>query len=134
MCLRLLATLRLDRARQRVVSGFIDSYLRLSRREALQFRRQADSLLNGREKARVMEITTSWNEEGRLEGRVEGRTEGTRQIVLRLLRRQCGRLSRALGQQVSALSVQQCERLAEALLGFRSLADLQAWLRHCCAG
>jgi len=75
-CLRLLATLRLDRARQRVVSGFIDTYLRLSRREALQFRRQADSLLSGREKAKVMEITTSWKEEGRAEGRVEGRVEG----------------------------------------------------------
>src|SRR5262245_35961646 len=102
-CLRLLATLRLDRARQRVVSGFIDTYLRLSRREALQFHRQADSLLSGQEKAKVMEITTSWKEEGR----AEGRTEGTRQVVLRQLRRQCGQLNRALERQVSGLSVQQ---------------------------
>jgi len=80
-----------------------------------------------------MEITTSWKEEGRAEGRIEGRAEGrtelARQIVLRQLRRQCGRLSSALEQQVSALSVQQCERLAEALLGFKSIGDLQAWLR-----
>ncbi len=36
-CLRLLATLRLDPARTRLISGFIDTYLQLNAHEATQF-------------------------------------------------------------------------------------------------
>ncbi|MCX6365117.1 MAG: Rpn family recombination-promoting nuclease/putative transposase [Armatimonadetes bacterium] len=36
-CLRLLATLKLDPARMRLISGFVDTYLRLSRQEIVRF-------------------------------------------------------------------------------------------------
>ena len=38
-CLRLLITLKLDPARSRFISGFIDTYLRLERDEAQRFER-----------------------------------------------------------------------------------------------
>ena len=43
-CLRLLSTLKLDPARMRFISGFVDTYLQLSAQEALQFQQEADSL------------------------------------------------------------------------------------------
>jgi hypothetical protein len=36
-CLRLLATLKLDPARMRLISGFIDTYLRLNEAERIEF-------------------------------------------------------------------------------------------------
>src|SRR6266404_8814927 len=59
-CLRLLVTLRLDPARMRLISGFIDSYLRLNAQEELLFEQQAITLLDTTEQAKVMELTTSW--------------------------------------------------------------------------
>ena len=58
-CLRLLTSLQLDRARQRLISGFVDAYLRLSPAEALQFAGQADTILGHLEKEKIMELTTS---------------------------------------------------------------------------
>ena len=127
--LRLLTTLRLDRARQRLISGFIDTYLQLNEEEALQFAGQTDTVLTRDEKERVMELTTSWKEEGRQEGRREGRQEGEAKVVLQQLRLRCGELAPEARARVSALPLEGLESLAEALLDFRSAADLECWLQ-----
>ena len=119
-CLRLLTTLRLDPARQRLISGFVDTYLRLNAAEALQFAAQADMVLGSDEKERLMELTTSWKEEGRQEGEAA--------VVLRLLRRRCGELPPEMVASVSALPSASLENLAEALLDFASRSDLERWL------
>ena len=79
-----------------------------------------------------MELTTSWKEEGRQEGRQEGQQQGRQQgrveMALHLLRRRCGPLRPALKAKVQALSIAELENLAEALLDFTSLADLDRWL------
>ena len=124
-CLRPLATLQLNPARSRLISGFIDTYLRLNAQEMLLFTQQADRVLGEHEKGKVMELTTSWKEEGIAEGR---RDEG-QQMVLRLLRRRCGELSSALVAQLQGLSLAEMENLAEALMDFTSVADLENWLR-----
>lgn len=41
-CLRLLTTLRVDAAGLKLISGFIDTYLRLNEEEALRFQGEAD--------------------------------------------------------------------------------------------
>jgi predicted transposase YdaD len=69
-------------------------------------------------------------EKGRLEGRQEGRQEGRYQTICRLLDRRWGKLSAALDEQLRGLSSEQLDLLAEALLDFQSLADLEAWLRN----
>ncbi len=74
-------------------------------------------------------------EEGRLEGRLEGREEGLeagRQqeaaaLAIRQLSRRFGGLADGTRVQLSALTLQQLEQLAEDLLDFREPGDLQAW-------
>ena len=123
-CLRLLATFKLDPARQRLISGFIDTYLRLNAKETLQFRRKIARLPDRNERDKVMELTTSWKEEGRQEGRREERLA----LVSRLLERKVGPLSATVAKQVRRLSGERLERLAEALLFFTTANDLRQWL------
>lgn len=121
--------LNLKPGQQRFLSGFVDTYLRLNAEERLQFEAQADRVLHPAEKSKVMELTTSWKEEGRVEGREEGRLEERLQLILRLLRRRCGSLSPAVEARVRGLSGAALEELAEALLDFTGPDDLQRWLR-----
>ena len=127
-CLRLLATLKLNPARMRLISGFVDTYLRLTKEETLIFSRQADTLLERKEKETIMQLTTSWKEEGRQEGRQEGRYEADQQLVLRLLRRRWRDLNPTVEARVRALPVEQLELLGEDLLDFIAPADLEDWL------
>jgi hypothetical protein len=138
-CLRLLVTLRLDPARTRLVSTFVDAYLRLTAEEQKLFeaeiRRAPDE-----EREKVMELTTSWKEEGRAEGRAEGREEGraegraagrheaTLDLVLRLLGRRLGTVALPLEDRIRSLRQADLEALAEDLLDFRGLEDLAGWL------
>jgi Domain of unknown function (DUF4351)/Putative transposase, YhgA-like len=122
-CLRLLTRLRLAPERARFLSGFIDTFLRLNAQERLLFEAQSDTILNRTERKKVMELTTSWKEEGRQEGQVE--------MALRLLRRRCGPLPKGLDSKVRALTIPELEDLAEAVLDFSSLSDFERWLpRH----
>jgi hypothetical protein len=118
-CLRLLATLRLDPAKARLISGFVDTYLNLRGDESRLFAREIEAM-PADEREDVMELTTSWKEEGRHQEAAE--------IVLRQLRRRVAPLPETVTAQVEALSVEQLERLGEDLLDFTALADLERWL------
>jgi hypothetical protein len=126
--LRLLATMRLDREKMDLIAGFVDSYLALTAKEELALRAELDKVLDIEQKATVMELMTSWERKGRTEGRAEGRAEGELTVIKRQLVRRVGPLSPALMGQVSRLSERQLEALAEALLDFTGVEDLQAWL------
>ena len=65
---------------------------------------------------------------GRKIGRKIGRQEGEIEIVLRLLNRRCGKLSIAQQEKVRSLPITDIENLAEALLDFKGMADLEIWL------
>jgi predicted transposase YdaD len=71
-------------------------------------------------------------QEGREKGREEGREEGRRReactLALRQLERRCGPLAAPTSARIEALSLQQLEELALALLDFRGAEDLRAWL------
>jgi Domain of unknown function (DUF4351) len=123
-CLRMIAKLRLDRARTFLISGFIDSYLRLNSAEQEQFRVEVDKIKLPQERENIMEITTSWKEEGRIEGRVEGQ----RALAIKLLTRKLGNLSPELLSRLNGLSLDRVEALAEELLDFTSVGDLEVWL------
>ncbi len=125
-CLRLLATLRLDPARVQLISGFIDTYLRLTAEEEEIFRAEI-ARLELEEQEVVMQIVTSWMEEG-LQGRLEGRLEGEFAVIMRLLNRRIGTVEPELQERIRGLSIAQLEDLAEALLDFSNEDDLVAWL------
>jgi len=121
--LRLLATLRLDETRWKLVSSFVDEYLRLNVPEQEQFQGYL-ATLQPEEQEGVTMMTTSWKEEGR----VEGRQEGYLALIEKLLSRRLGSLSSQELTQVRQLSLHKLEQLGEDLLDFRSSADLTAWL------
>ena len=66
--------------------------------------------------------------EGLAEGLVEGRAKEARSLVLRQLARRCGLPGPDLTARVEGLTLEQAETLAEDLLDFATLADLEAWL------
>jgi flagellar biosynthesis/type III secretory pathway protein FliH len=132
-CLRLMLTLKLDPARMQMISGFIDSYLKLGAHEHREFLTAMErEPLARREKA--MELIGNWMEEGIQKGlqrgRQEGRQEGESALVMRLLNRRVGPLTKRLEKRVRALPVEQLENLGEALLDFQSRAELERWLEE----
>lgn len=134
-CLRLLATLKLDRARMHLISGFVDTYLRLSAAENRSFR-NAVTAAQLEEQEEVMEIVTSWMEEGLEKGRQEGlqqglqlgRQEGIESVVLRQLERRFGPLPSSITARIDSLPEQQLGDLAVALLDFADRTALDTYL------
>ncbi len=131
-CLRMIARLKLDAARTRLLTGFVDTYLRLSENEQERFSLELKQL-PASEREEVMELTTSWKEEGiqigLQQGRQEGRQEEAIALTLRQLRRRLGELSARTEVRIRKLSVLELEQLGEDLLDFEKAADLSAWLR-----
>ncbi len=76
------------------------------------------------EKEQIMQITTSWKEEGRLEGRLEEKLA----IALRQLNRKLGSLSEETTERIESLESNQLDILTEDLLDMTSFDDLQNWL------
>ena len=119
-CLRMIANLKLDQARTFQLSGFIDNYLRLNPGEKEQFQVEVDKIKLPKEREEVMEITTSWMEEGMI--------KGERSLVVKQLTRKLGNLSPELLATVSSLNLERVEALAEDLLDFKQVGDLERWL------
>ncbi|WP_222597820.1 DUF4351 domain-containing protein [Euhalothece natronophila] len=71
-----------------------------------------------------------WYQQILKEGIQGGRQEGEVQLVLRLLKRRFGVLDKGLQQQIQRLSVEQLEALAEELLDFSTVQDLETWLKQ----
>jgi hypothetical protein len=123
-CLRMIANLKLDKARTFQVSGFIDNYLRLNPIEEQQFQVEVDKIKLPQERENVMEITTSWMEQGIVTGR---ESEG-RSLVTKQLTRKLGNLSPEMLARVNGLNLERVEALAEDLLDFTSVGNLERWL------
>jgi predicted transposase YdaD len=106
-----------------LISGFVDSYLRLNSNEEALFQSELGTM-ETREQEQIMQITTSWKEEGRVEGRIEEKLA----ITLRQLNRKLGNLPEAIAERIKSLEPIQLDSLTEDLLDFQSLDDLQNWL------
>lgn len=122
-CLRLLATLKLDPARTRLISGFVDTYRKLNKAERQAFETEVDRIETS-ERETVMQIVTSWMKEGIEQGAIRE----ARSLILRQLVRQVGEMPDVVRSQVNALPIEQLENLGESLLDFSSLTDLEQWL------
>lgn len=139
--LRLLASLKLDETRWKLISGFVDEYLRLDLPEQQQFQSYL-ARLQPEEREDLTMITTSWKEEGRVEGRLEGRVEGqvegraegrreeALEVVESFLARQLGSLSTDQLMPVQQLSLSQLKQLREDLFEFSTPEDLAQWLQQ----
>ncbi len=61
-------------------------------------------------------------------GEARGQAQGEAKVTLRLLSRRCGPLSAGQESLIRSLPLERLEALAEALLDFEGIADLNAWL------
>ncbi|RCJ41886.1 hypothetical protein A6770_35885 [Nostoc minutum NIES-26] len=62
--------------------------------------------------------------------RERAKQEGQQDLILRLLNRRFGEIDAALIERIRGLSIEQLSLLAEALLDFSVVADLEAWLNQ----
>ena len=127
-CLRAIATLKLDPARVSILSGFVDTYLNLNQSEVVEFDREVASIKKETEKEQVMQIVTSWMEQGIEQGIEQGEQKATLKSVLRVLHRRVGELDADVNERLQLLSVSQLEDLLDAALDFSQMEDLTGWL------
>ncbi len=127
-CLRMIARLRLDRERSRLLTTFVDTYLEFSAEENRILRAEIENLPES-EREGTMELTTSWYREGLQEG-LQQAMQRERELVLRMLVRRVGALSKRAEASIRRLSIEQLENLGEALLDFTDARDLTRWLRE----
>ena len=121
-CLRLLVTLKLNPAKMQLISGFIDTYLRLNKIEKEKFQIEIGTLIK-EEKEEVMQIVTSWMEEG-----IERGIEREKNLILRLINRKFGQIDRELETEIRSLNIEIIETLGEAIFDLDTVEDLQNWL------
>ena len=129
-CLRLLVTLKVDPAREQLISGFIDTYLQLNAEEKIAFDAVIEEV-NPSVRGDVMKIVTSWQLEGRVEGRVEGREEGrqsTIRIVAKFLSSKLGQLPTEITRKISGLTLPQVEQLSDQIFAIQTVNMLDGWL------
>lgn len=128
-CLRMIARLKLDVARAHLLSGFVDSYIRLleAERKTLETEMQK---LPSKEREEVMEIMTSWKEEGIEIGMGRGVQLGKVELIMDLLNERVGRINKNLQRQISKLSVEQLTEFGKALFNFKSTKDVELWLNR----
>ena len=122
-CLRLLASLKLDPARTTLIGGFVESYLKLTAQEMVQYERVL-SEFSPAEREQTMAVMTYWEEKGL----TQGLTQGKEALIERLLRRRLGSVSESTSAGLRRLSPDQLDDLGEALLDFSGQADLDQWL------
>ncbi|WP_243146707.1 DUF4351 domain-containing protein [Scytonema sp. UIC 10036] len=60
--------------------------------------------------------------------REEGEIIGEQKVIVRQLNRRLGEIEAPFIEQIRKLPVEQLEELAEALLDFSTVADLEQWL------
>jgi hypothetical protein len=131
-CLRLLATLRLAPAKMQLISGFVDTYLRLNEAEEVTFEAELNRMgLSEEEEARIMEIVTSWMEKGIERGFQQGFQQALAReaaLVLYQLKERFRGIPQSLEEEIRRLSIVEIELLGEALFKLASETDLRSWL------
>lgn len=117
----------------RLISGFVDTYLNLKPEERAAFEREVGTY-EPNEREKVMELTTSWKEEGIQQGWQQGLQQGMERegkfFALKLLKRRFGDLPAWMVESIERLKLQQIDQLGDVLLDFQTLADLETWLKN----
>ena len=125
-CLRLMVTLRLNRAKMHLISSFVDAYLNLNDGEEQKFSRsleQADLL--PKQKEEVVEIVTSWERRGIEKGMEKGRLDELRMMLLDELAQRFGTADQATISKVQNLnSIDDLRKLTRRAFTAETLQEL----------
>jgi hypothetical protein len=143
--LELVAAVELNEEEREIVVAFFFGHLRLDAREQLQVRAELDKL-DPMIKDEIMTLDNpfvAWGMEeglekgraeglqkGLAEGRQEGRQEGEAALVFRQLRKRFGSLGATHESFIKQLPLEKLEELGEALLEFKTVEQLDQWLRR----
>ena len=125
--LRMLVNMQLDLARMTLLTGFFETYLKLSEEEERELAEELGKI-DKEEAAKMMEITTSWQEKGRIEGKREGIVEGQADLLIRQLKKKFTNLPADMETRVRGLSAEKLQQLAEAIFDLETLEDVKAFL------
>ena len=136
-CLRMIATLKLDPARQSFISSFMYAYLQLSAEELAVYNREIESI-SPEDREAIMKVVNPWEEQGIRTGEQRGEERGvrvgeergTRAVLVRQLTRKFGQLPTDVHEKIDSLSQDKLGQLADAVLEFSALEDVQSWLGH----
>ena len=109
-CLRLLVTLKLDPAKSRLISKFVDTYLRLNVQEESTFQSEIDKM-GMTQKEEIMQTMTSWEEKGMERGLEKGLERATQSIALNMLKDNFSleQISRLTGLTIAQLQQMQAD-------------------------
>ena len=144
-CLRLLVTLKLNPAKMQLISGFIDTYLRLNKIEEDKFQIEVGTLIT-EEKEEVMQIVTSWMEAGiergiekgiekgierGIERGIEKGIEREKNLIIRQINRKFGQIDLELETKIRSLTIEIIEALGEGIFDLDDVEDLRNWLENC---
>ena len=124
-CLRLIATLRLDPARSQLISGFVRTYLQMTRPELVELQREV-GLLPQEEKNTMLTLTNEWIELGEERGEERWRASEARSLILRLGTKRLGAAAAEVNAALEAADLARLEVLADRLLEVESWAELLA--------
>jgi predicted transposase YdaD len=108
-----------------LISGFIDTYLRLNKIEEDKFQIEVGTLIT-EEKEEVMQIVTSWMEEG-----IERGIEREKNLIIRQINRKFGQIDLELETKIRSLNIEIIEALGEAIFDLDDVEDLRNWLENC---
>lgn len=114
-CLRLIATLRLDPARSQLISGFVRTYLQMTRPELVELQREV-GLLPREEQATMLTLTNEWIE--------AGEEKAQRSLILRLGAKRFGPADDAIRATIDAMELPRLEILVDRLLEVESWKEL----------
>lgn len=119
-CLRLLLTLKLNRAKSKLIWGFVESYLRLGAEDQAEFQREFGTLPESEQEA-VMDYVKYWPD--------EMEEKGLKRAIRRQFRRRFGEaVADRLVGQLGPADGPVLEDLTEALLDFATPVDAEAWI------
>ena len=105
---------------------FFSAYQPLSEEESLQLNQELNRVESETMRAKIMQLTNPFIEQGIRKGRHEGEAE----LVLRLLNRRLGALPASQKSVIRKLDLAKIEALGESLLAFECRADLARWLKQ----
>ena len=106
-CLRLMVTLKLDPAKSRLISKFVDTYLRLNTKDEATFQAEL-AKLEPQQKEKIMKAMTSWEEKGM----EKGLEKATQTIALKMLRKN---LDLGTIAEFTGLTIVQLQKLQDQL-------------------
>ncbi len=96
----------------------------------LEIKRQSQAIEEDDQEL-IMQLKPLYQQD-RAQAKLEGKLEAEINLILRLLTKKFGNIDSQINQQITQLSVEKLEALAEALLDFNNSEDLATWLRDNC--